>query len=208
MSIVALATLRDFRAYYGPGLPGGAAAYYNRKSNRLVVHLGRSPQEDRGNLSHEATHQLTFNTGLLDREGNAPKCIIEGFGCYGEYRNPDRHPAQGLSNYVRLDTLKQGRRLKGGWIPLADLFSRDDLFIPSADRLAATRVTYAESWLLIHYLMNDPSRLPGFRGYLAAIKGSRPPTERLADAKAHLGDLEKLDADLKLYRDRLLRAAP
>jgi hypothetical protein len=208
MSIVALATFRDFEAYFGRKVPAGDAAYYNRESNRLVVFLGRSPQEDRGNLTHEATHQLTFNTGLLEREGNAPKCIIEGFGCYGEYRNPDRHPVQGLSNFVRLDTLKRQRRLKAGWIPLVDLFLKDDLFIPGADRLAISLAAYAEGWLLVHHLMNDPSRLPGFRNYLAAIKGRRPPAARLADAKAHLGDLATLDADLKLYRDRLLRASP
>ena len=38
-------------------------------------------------LVHEATHQLSFNTGLLNREGDTPLCIVEGLGTYGESRD-------------------------------------------------------------------------------------------------------------------------
>ena len=38
-------------------------------------------------LSHEATHQLTFNTGLLNRKGDVPMCIAEGLAVYGEIRS-------------------------------------------------------------------------------------------------------------------------
>jgi hypothetical protein len=206
MSIVTLATFQDYEAYLGGKVHAGNPAVYNRKSNRLVVFLGKTPQQDRGNLSHEASHQLTFNTGLLEREGDIPRCIMEGFGCYGECYNVDRRPIPGQRNFARLDTLKQRRRLKTGWIALADLLARDGLFNPGADGLAVTLAAYAESWLLTHYLMSDPTRLPGFRAYLSAIKGRRLPTTRLDDAKTHLGDLAELESDLKLYRDRWLRA--
>jgi hypothetical protein len=206
MPIVVLATFRNYEAYCRGKVPAGNVARYNSESNRLVVFLGNSPQADRGHLTHEATHQLTFNTGLLERQGDIPRCISEGFGCYGECYNVDRRPNPGQRNFVWLDTLKQLRRLKTGWIPLVDLLSDDGLCLPGARGRAVTLAAYAQSWLLIHFLMNDPSRLPGFRNYLAAIKGRRLPTTRLADARAHLGDLAELESEIKLYRDRWLRA--
>jgi Protein of unknown function (DUF1570) len=207
MSIVALANKRDFVAFVPDDIKATAAAaagVYNRKSNQLIVFLGFSPQDDRAKLTHEATHQLTFNTGLLARDGDVPKCIVEGFGCYGECHNADRRPDPGQRNFVYMDTLKQRRHLKTGWIPLAKLLLIDGLLIPGAFAMDVA-LAYAESWILVHYLMNDPSRLPGFRSYLAAIKGRRDPTTRLADAKEHLGDLAVLESDLKRYCDRWLR---
>ncbi len=206
MSIVALATFRDYAAYREGKVPEGERAVYHRKSNRLVVFLGNSPQQDLFHLSHEASHQLTFNTGLLEREGDIPRCIVEGFGCYGECRSVVRRPDPGQRNFDRLDSLRQRRRLKTGWIPLVDLLTNDGLLISRTDGLDVVLAAYAESWLLTHYLMNDRSRLSGFRNYLNAIKGRRLPTTRLADAKAHLGDLAELESELKLYRDRWLRA--
>jgi hypothetical protein len=50
--------------------------------------------------------------------------------------------------------------------------------------------------------MKSPAKLPKLRAYLAAIKGRRDPKRRLEDARQHLGDLEKLDAELRRYRSR------
>ena len=207
MSIVALANKRDFVAFVPDDIKATAAA--SGGVLRPEVEPAHCfpwffPQNDRGKLTHEATHQLTFNTGLLARDGDVPKCIVEGFGCYGECHNADRRPDPGQRNFVYMDTLKQRRHLKTGWIPLANLLLIDGLLIPG-ELSTDVALAYAESWTLVHYLMNDPSRLPGFRSYLAAIKGRRDPTTRLSDAKEHLGDLAVLESDLKRYRDRWLR---
>jgi hypothetical protein len=45
--------------------------------------------------------------------------------------------------------------------------------------------------------------LPRFREYLKAIAARTKPTDRLADAQTHLGDLDVLDRDLKRYQVRL-----
>ena len=160
-------------------------------------------------MATSVTRHRTSSRSIRDcssRQGDIPLCIIEGFGCYGECRNVDRRPNPGQRNFVRLDTLKvASERLKTGWIPLVDLLANDGLF-SAVHGLAVRLAAYADKRLLTHYLMNDPSRLPGFRSYLAAIKGRRLPTTRLADAKSHLGDLAELESDLKLYRDRWLRA--
>lgn len=202
MTIVVLATAGDFRAYLSAeGAPntGGAAGVYDRKSNRLIVFLGVAPADDRGRLSHEATHQLTFNTGLLAREGDVPRCFIEGLGCYGECVKPGAMPLPGQMHFVYLGALRR----KSTWIPIAQLIWSDHFLLPDAgtDLLLA----YAESWMLVHFLMNDPAHLPGFRRYLSAVRGRRDATRRLDDAREHLGDLEQLHVAVKHYGDRMVR---
>ncbi len=40
-------------------------------------------------LVHEAIHQLTYNTGLLDRQADVPVAISEGLATFGEHaRSP------------------------------------------------------------------------------------------------------------------------
>ena len=66
-------------------------------------------------------------------------------------------------------------------------------------------LAYAESWLLVYHLMKDSARLPGFRTYLAAIRNHRDASSRLDDARAHWGDLDRLDQELRRASIRLLR---
>jgi hypothetical protein len=70
------------------------------------------------------------------------------------------------------------------------------------DDLETRDVAYAESWLLIHYCLKSPAMLPKLQAYLAAIKPRRNAEHRLEDARAHLGDLKKLDDDVRRYRTR------
>jgi hypothetical protein len=67
-------------------------------------------------------------------------------------------------------------------------------------------LAYAESWLLVDYSMKEPSRLLGFRAYLELIHGRRDGNRRLEDARRHLGDLDRLDEDLRRYSVRLLKS--
>jgi hypothetical protein len=77
-------------------------------------------------------------------------------------------------------------------------------------RNAATHeglLAYAESWLMIDYLMKDRSRLPAFRAYLDAIRGRRDDAGRLEDARAHLGDLDLLNQAIRRYSIKLMKVA-
>lgn len=63
-------------------VPPNCAGYYSQKSNRIV--LFESPDrntdaETLATISHEATHQLAFNTGLHQRLAATPLWTIEGF---------------------------------------------------------------------------------------------------------------------------------
>ncbi len=153
-------------------------------------------------LAHEATHQLTFNTGLLNREGDVPRCIGEGLATYGEVRRPNARSLPGQINHSRLTNLAHYRRGLG-WIPLSRLLV-DESWWNSRDG-AKVLLSYAQSWLLIHYLMSEPNRTAQFRKYLEAIDDRKASDLRIDDARANLGDLEKLDEELKKYSVRLLQ---
>ena len=62
---------------------------------------------------------------------------------------------------------------------------------------------YAQSWLLVHYLMSEPSTRVSFRLYLKAIRGRVNPLYRLEDAQAHLGDLDRLNREMQEYLETL-----
>lgn len=91
---------------------------YEPRSNRLVVLDMHSVASRRTGilnlhvLAHEATHQLTFNTGLLARSGDVPHSIAEGLAQYGEIRNTNGRTARGNSTSRTSVSCRQ----RGGWI--------------------------------------------------------------------------------------------
>jgi hypothetical protein len=197
------------QSHQGPTVHG----VYQPRSNRLVVFdhrsLGREVvplggSENLFALAHEATHQLTFNTGLLERGGDVPLCISEGLAMYGEPRKTVGRTAPGALNERRLHDLTRFGRGKPSWIPLADLL-RNDRLLRGPEPLQGVLLAYAESWLFIHYLMSEPSTRVGLRLYLKAIRGRASPDNRLDDARTHLGDLERLNQELREYQPRSLQ---
>lgn len=212
--VTAFADDRSFGRYHKmPSLmEGGAQAVgmYDRATNLLSVFDWRNvPQVSRAanrnvqTVAHEGTHQLTFNTGLLDREADTPTCIVEGLGTYGEPRKVVGPSDLGRLNVQRADDLAKLRRSLP-WIPVRQLLVDDSTL--RAGLYGKVMLAYAESWALVHLLLNDKDRLPGFRAYLAALKARKDAEHRLDDAREHLGDLEELDRDLQAHAVRLVRA--
>jgi hypothetical protein len=183
---------------------------YSRATNMLYVFDWRMvPMEPRSShrntetLAHEGIHQLTYNTGLLNRAADTPLCIVEGLGMYGEARQVRGSSDLGRINLRRLDDLARTQRMVP-WIPVRDLFT-DDTILQSG-RALRVLLAYAQSWLLAYYLMKTPETLPKFRDYLKAIETRTKADKRLEDARAHLGDLDALDHELRLYAIRLHRS--
>jgi Protein of unknown function (DUF1570) len=193
---------RPFLRYAENAVPG-TVGVYSRASNWLALfdfrNVPMSPhapgQSNMETLTHEATHQLTFNTGLVERKADVPKSIIEGLAMYCERRRLVGRNEPGQPNLRRLDELAHIRR-REPWVGVAELLSDDRAcFGRTGDRL-----------MLSYHLMNDPERLPQFRAYLDTIRGRTNPTQRLEDARAHFGDLERLDGELRQEAVRLQRA--
>ena len=123
---------------------------------------------------------------------------------YGEPRKPVGRTPPGEINQRRLHDLASTERRQLSWISVADLLKNDGL-LHGTGPLHAKLLAYAESWLFIHYLMSEPSTRVGFRLYLKAIRGRESPDNRLEDARTHLGDLDRLNQQLREYFKALLR---
>ncbi|MEO6810073.1 MAG: DUF1570 domain-containing protein, partial [Isosphaeraceae bacterium] len=207
LTVVVLADARSFAAFTGEDEGSAVGGIYDIQTNRLVIFDNRSrggTQGARANsvaLFHEATHQLTYNTGLLDRRGDVPLCITEGLGMVGEVRRPRNLGKVGDRNVRRIEdvlvpTLRQGRPL----IPLRTLFE-DDVF----DDTSRQQLAYAQSWLLVDDLLRDAEMRPGFRSYLQTIQPRRDGHQRIRDVEATLGDLDVLDRKLRNYAIKVSR---
>jgi hypothetical protein len=97
------------------------------------------------------------------------------------------------------DLARIQRRLP--WIPVRELIGDDSIL--RAGNSLRIMLGYAQSWLLVHYLIKDPQALPRFRNYLHAIAPRVKASRRIEDAQANLGDLDQLDQELRRYAIRL-----
>src|SRR5262249_886358 len=144
-------------------LPPGTMGFYSKQTNWLALFDFRNVpmktkaagQTNMETVTHEATHQLTFNTGLLERQVDVPLCIVEGLAIDGGRRRLTGASEPGQVNARRLDELARvQRRLK--WIRLVDLLGDDrGWFGGDEDR---RMLGYAESWLMVYHLMTDRAR--------------------------------------------------
>ena len=183
---------------------------YSRATNMLYVFDWRMvPMEPRSShrnaetLAHEGIHQLSYNTGLLGRDRDVPLCIVEGIGLYGEARQVTGPSDLGRVNLRRLEDLARIQRMVD-WIPLRELFTDDTVL--QAGKALRVLLGYAQSWLLLHYLMKEPEVMPRFRDYLGALATRRGSEHRIDDVQDHLGDVTKLDRELRNYAVRLQRS--
>lgn len=211
LTVVALRDLASYKAFLGEEPGEAVGGHYDLDTNRLVIFdfrpggrelAIRSERVNTFTLVHEAAHQLTFNTGLLNRRGDVPVCLSEGLAMYCELWRPTGRALLGQVNLPRLQVL--ARPEGADWLPLAELLTDDALLENQATR----QLAYAEGWALAHYLLKTPARLPRFRAYLAAIRERRDASRRLKDAEAHLGNLDRLDHELRRHAMRLIRGGP
>jgi hypothetical protein len=207
LTLIVFVDERPYRRF-NKGVPESYAGLYKLTDNWLVVFDSRNAtsrklrgyQANSLLLAHEATHLLAYNTGLLNRQGDVPRAITEGIATYSEARKLDGASAPGQINSMRLDSLAYSqRRVK--WISVAELLTDEKAaFGPTEDRLG---LAYAESWLLVYYLMTTPSRLPQFRAYLKSISKRTDAVHRLQDAESSFGSLDRLDRDVRQKGIRL-----
>jgi hypothetical protein len=212
LTLIVFYDQRQF-ARFLPGVSRQVSGIYRGSDNWLVVYDSRNVPMLEGkrpagyinlmNLAHEATHQLTFNTGLLNRRGDVPRSITEGLGMYSESRRLGGRSEPGQINSLRLEHLA-GLLQQKKWITATDLLTDDKEAFGT--NLGQVLLAYAQSWLLVYYLMTEPSRLPQFRAYLKTIYGRTDKAHRLDDAQAHFGDLVRLDRELLREEIRLQQA--
>ena len=210
MMVIALKDKVSYAAFKGEEVGQTEGGHYEVESGRLVIFDFRE-LEIKGNnnarrtntfiLVHEALHQLTFGTGILEREGDIPVAISEGLATYGElWRNSRREKILGQLNRPRLMVLSAPGEGQD-WIPIAELLGSDKLFYdPATEQLA-----YAESWLLIYELFKARASTAKLLAFLKAIKTRKNPGKRIEDAELALGKLDRLDRELKRSANLMIR---
>jgi len=205
LTIITLKDEASYAALLGEAPGKDVGGHYDLETNRLVVFDFRPRQEglaipaERVNLFtlvHETAHQLSFNTGMLDRQGALPLCILEGLATYVEMWRPGVKNSIGGINRPRLQAMRDA----ADWIPIADLLANDRAFAPETEQLA-----YAESWLLLHYFLRASTRQPKLRDYLTQAERTKKPADRAGIAEKALGPLARLDKELKDEGRRYLR---
>jgi hypothetical protein len=206
MTIITLKSADSYAALLGNAPGKDVGGHYDLETNRLVIFDFRpdqasvNGQAERVNLFtlvHETSHQLCFNTGVQKRNGQWPLCISEGLATYVEMWRPRVRNAIGGINRPRLEALRDA----SDWIPIADLLADDKPF--EDDR--TTQIAYAESWVLMHHLLTNPTRRSGLRAYLTGSAPISKQDDHRNQAEKSLGPLDKLDRVAKTEADRLLR---
>lgn len=221
------------------GVPAGAIGYYHMRSNRVRMYdlSGSDAMRAAGagmrrgsrreitrmlalpaaeplvaTIVHEATHQVCFNTGLLERFTELPIWLVEGMAVY--FEAPQAGSRRGWSGIGKVNQrrLATFRRNLPKWNP-GSLTS----LIASDDRLRDTRTAgaaYADAWALNYYLIKKRRK-----DYVAYVKtlGARKPlegppadetdseqaTRRLKVFTDHFGDISELERDLLQSMRRL-----
>lgn len=221
------------------GVPAGAIGYYHMRSNRVRMYdlsgsdslraggagLRRGSRREItrmlaqpaaeplvATIVHEATHQVCFNTGLLERFTDLPIWLVEGMAVYFEApQSGSRRGWSGIGkvNQRRLATFRRN-------LPKWNTNSLTSL-IASDDRLRDTRTAgaaYADAWALNYFLIKKRRK-----DYVAYVKtlGERKPLEgppadetdseqaarRMQVFAEHFGDVRELERDFLQAMRRL-----
>ncbi len=213
LNVVTLRGAESYGAFIGEKPDEADGGRYELEEKWLVIFDFRAEapkaadrRKNTFTLVHETIHLLCFNTGLLSAQKDTPDCISEGLATYGELWTPPRTPsAFGGVNRPRILALVM--EMDGGttWIPISKLIADDGVF----RNPETAQIAYAESWLLVHYLMETDERLPKFRAYLADLPrlGDSEAMSREKYAESHLGSLRDLDLAVRRHAQRMVKKA-
>jgi hypothetical protein len=175
---------------------------------RYVETEGRKTRELANDVNisttmHEVAHQLSFNCGLLNREGDVPLWLAEGLACYCESTRDGNWQGVGEPNPDRIDTLSQAMAGRFPLLKLETLIDSDLWMRDAASAVAA----YAESWALFRMLMEE--RPQEFRKYINRVYTRKSNGFRLADFQWAFGkDLQRFELRFQEYLRELVLAHP
>ena len=207
MTVITLKDKGSYQAFSGDDPGANVGGHYDVNTNRLVMfdfrsrraELGANPELiNRIALVHETAHLLAYNTGLLSREADNPDWVSEGLAIYCELWQRSK-PARAIGgvNGPWLTELRKAKQPGAAWLSVHDLIVDDKaIWDPDTQSLA-----YAESWLLVHYLMKtEPEK---FRAYLADLKNATQETNRVEQFEAIFGPTKKVGEQVDRYLKRL-----
>ena len=149
--------------------------------------------------AHEATHQLSFNTGLFNRKANVPRWLAEGMAMFFEVAYQGKYLGARSINKKRLKQFKSAAEANY-LTPLEKFISED---------MPMGRAGYVQAWAFYHFLVNEKEK--EFADYMKII--SRLPEgeeisseERLKHFRSAFGtDILALEKEWMEYMKTLAR---
>jgi hypothetical protein len=168
---------------------------------RVLGSVNRQVREHRedanvGTIMHEVAHQLSFNCGLLNRDGDLAIWLAEGLATYCESTANGAWQGIGEPNPLRTSALTAAAKGQAPFLSLRDLIA-SDAWLRQASSTEGVLQGYGESWALFRMLMEE--RPQALRKYLTTIYPRRTPEHRLADFVESFGDLAKFEAHYHAY---------
>jgi hypothetical protein len=148
---------------------------------------------------------MSFNTGLLNREGDLPLWLVEGIATYCEATERGFWQGIGAFNTERLRSLRLAAKGQAELLPLRSLVENDQ-WLRRPGGMANALMGYAQSWALVRMLIEEQPKT--FRRYVESIWTRRTPDHRLTDFVEVWGDLAKLERRHREYVKKLVEANP
>lgn len=210
----------------------GAAAesmigYYSQRTNRMVLYdlTGQAAGAARDRLSereivqmlsadgsaltvatvvHEATHQISFNSGVQRRFADNPVWLTEGMAMY--FETPDLRGRSGWRTIGAVNTprLNSFKSHLAAWNAndLQKLLESDDLFRQTSTAVVA----YDAAWSLNYFLAKRKN--DAYCGFLKSYAARQPlefdsPETRLKIFTDAFGDVDKLNAEFVRFVQNL-----
>ncbi len=187
------AAYRPFEPLY-QGQPNMVAGYFQSSADVNYITLSADQQHNRSTYAlafHEYVHLLVKNS--FER---APLWFNEGLAeFYSTFEIKDGNARVKLGEPIKSRVLTLRRR---ELLPLSTLFAVDDRS-PFYNEQGKRDLFYAESWALVHYLLNGQkgARRAELLRYLDLIASGQP--EKEAFQKAFQTDLATLESELRRY---------
>jgi hypothetical protein len=177
---------------------------------RVLGSVNRQAREHRedanvGTIMHEVSHQLSFNCGLLNRDGDMPVWLAEGLATYCESTANGAWQGIGEPNPVRITALVAPAQGRSPFLPLRELIA-SDAWIQRATSTEQVLLGYGQSWALFRMLMEE--RPKALRKYLSTIYARRTPEHRLADFLEAIGDLPAFETHYQAYIRQMVTEQP
>jgi len=164
--------------------------------------LSRTAKRDQNveTTVHEATHQLTFETGLLDPRADVPLWVVEGIAMFFEPTSCGDWKGVGRLNSVRLHDFKT----LSARPDMRELVRSNNLFYSGGLKEIAS--AYAQAWALFYFL--ERKHHDDFMRYLKLLGKKQPgkeydEAERIRDFQEILGPIEELQLRWISYMNRL-----
>lgn len=201
MTIVVLANAGQYSKLLGEKKARNEGGHYDLDENWTVTFdhrgRGRATRSDleRANqvtLIHEITHQLSFNTGLLNIRSDVPMIVSEGLATLAEPGGNAIIPGFSEINQPRIGVMSQIlKKNKKAWIPLKDLIMNDSFFDDPDD--ATVQMAYAQAWLFWDTLVATGKTRERLSAYFQRIDRRLKPEYRLDDFTAVMGPVDAVE---------------